>query len=173
MVHKTRLGPIAVFLTIVAMVITTLALLTVATSNADRVMAGRFANITQTRYELEADGERFIAAVAAGNAESMEGVTAGSSADAEDAAAGNEAAGAQDAEGNTEAAGNDAAGAQDAEGNTESAGNVYSYVAEKDGYRLEVEAGMPDDAGNVEIRKWKLSRIWKSSDPLEDIWQGF
>ena len=139
MVHKTRLGPIAVFLTIVAMVITTLALLTVATSNADRVMAGRFANITQTRYELEADGERFIAAVAAGNAESMEGVTAGSSTDPEGAAA----------------------------------GNVYSYVAEKDGYRLEVEAGMPDDAGDVEIRKWKLSRIWKSSDPLEDIWQGF
>ena len=142
MAHKTRLGPIAVFLTIVAMVITTLALLTVATSNADRVMAGRFANITQTRYELEADGEKFIAAVAAGNAEGMEGVTAGSLTDAEgpDAAAG---------------------------------GTVYSYVAEKDGYRLEVEAGMPDAAGNVEIRKWKLNRIWNSSDPIDDIWQGF
>ena len=67
MTHKTRLGPIAVFLTIVTMVVTTLALLTIATSNADRVMAGRFANITQTRYELEADGEKFLAAAASGN----------------------------------------------------------------------------------------------------------
>ena len=144
MVHKTRLGPIAVFLTIVAMVITTLALLTIATSNADRVMAGRFANITQTRYELEADGEKFIAAVASGNAEGMEGVTAGSTADADN---------------NADAA--------------SSGSGVYSYVAEKDGYRLEVEAGMSDAAGEVEIRKWKLSRIWNSSDPIDDIWQGF
>lgn len=134
MEHKTRLGPVAVFLTIVAMVITTLAILTVATSNADRVMAGRFANITQTRYELEADGERFIAAVAAGEAEGMEGVTAGG---------------------------------------TDEEGAAYSYAAEKDGYRLEVEAGTPDAAGNVEILKWKLSRIWNSSDPIDDIWQGF
>ena len=67
MTHKTRLGPVAVFLTIVTMVVTTLALLTIATSNADRVMAGRFANITQIRYELEADGERFLADASAGD----------------------------------------------------------------------------------------------------------
>ena len=136
MAHKTRLGPIAVFLTIVAMVITTLALLTVATSNADRVMAGRFANITQTRYELEAEGERFIASAAAGDAAGMEGVTDGSaSGEYPDAA--------------------------------------YSFTSEKDGYRLEVEASQPDAGGHVEILRWKISRIWNSSDPIEDIWQGF
>ena len=129
MEHNTRLGPVAVFLTIVAMVITTLALLTVATSNADRVMAGRFANITQTRYELEAEGEKFIASVAAGQAAGMEGAAASD--------------------------------------------DGYSFTAEKDGYRLEVEAAAPDAGGNVEIKKWKLSRIWNSSDPLNDIWQGF
>ena len=60
MSHKIRLGPIAVFLTVVAVVITTLAMLTVSTSNADLVLARRFADVTQLRYELEAEGERFI-----------------------------------------------------------------------------------------------------------------
>lgn len=58
--HKTRLGPIAIFLIVIAMVITTMGLLSLATSNADRMMAGRFASVTSTRYQLEADGERFI-----------------------------------------------------------------------------------------------------------------
>lgn len=127
--HKTRLGPVAIFLTIVAMVITTLAVLTVATSNADRVMAGRFASITQTRYALEAEGEKFIASVAAGQTEGLEGAAASD--------------------------------------------DGYTFTAEKDGYRLEIEAAAADAGGDVEIRKWKLSRIWNSSDPLDDIWQGF
>ncbi len=58
--HRTRLGPMAIFLAVVVMVITTMAILTIATSNADRTMARRFAAVTQTRYQLEADGERFI-----------------------------------------------------------------------------------------------------------------
>lgn len=58
--HRTRLGPLAIFLAVVVMVITTMAVLTIATSNADRTMARRFASVTQTRYQLEADGERFI-----------------------------------------------------------------------------------------------------------------
>ena len=62
--HRTRLGPIAIFLTVVVMVITTMAVLTIATSNADRTMAKRFASVTQTRYQLEADGERFISGAA-------------------------------------------------------------------------------------------------------------
>lgn len=139
--HKTRLGPVAIFLTIVAMVITTLAVLTVATSNADRVMAGRFASITQTRYELEAGGERFLAAAASGDITGIEGAQAGPIAEDE--------------------------GAQ-ADGNT-----AYSYVSEKDGYRLEVEITEPDAAGNFEITKWKVSRIWNSKDLISDIWQGF
>lgn len=64
--HKSRLGPLAIFLTVVAMVIITMALLTLATSNADMTMAGRFASVTQTRYKLEADGELFMSEAAAG-----------------------------------------------------------------------------------------------------------
>ena len=143
MEHKTRLGPVAIFLTIVAMVITTLALLTVATSNADRVMAGRFASITQTRYGLEADGEKFLAAVAAGDVSGIEGAAAGALADADEGTA-------------TGAA----------------AAGVYSFVEEKDGYRLEIEA-VSAAAGSVEINRWKLSRIWENEDPLENIWKGF
>lgn len=60
MSHKIRLGPIAVFLAVVAVVLTTLAILTTATTNADRVMAERFARVTEIRYELEAEGEKFL-----------------------------------------------------------------------------------------------------------------
>ena len=60
MTHKTRLGPVAIFLVIVVMVITTLAVLTVATSNADVTMAKRYADITKIRYGLEAQGEEFL-----------------------------------------------------------------------------------------------------------------
>lgn len=58
--HRIRLGPIAVFLVVIAVVLTTLAVLTVATSNADQVMAERFARVTQIRYELENEGEKYL-----------------------------------------------------------------------------------------------------------------
>ena len=70
--HRTRLGPLAIFLAVVVMVITTMAVLTIATSNADRTMAKRFASVTQTRYQLEADGERFISEAVNGQAGSLE-----------------------------------------------------------------------------------------------------
>ena len=58
--HKMRLGPIAIFLFVVAIILTTLATLTLATTNADKVMAERFAAVTSARYELEAEGQRFL-----------------------------------------------------------------------------------------------------------------
>lgn len=60
MSHKVRLGPIAIFLTIVAIVMATLAVLTTATTNADKVMAERFAEVTKNRYAMEAEAEKFI-----------------------------------------------------------------------------------------------------------------
>ena len=58
---KIRLGPVAVFLTVVSAVLATLAILTFSTARADEVLAKRFASVTQTRYALEADGNRFLA----------------------------------------------------------------------------------------------------------------
>ena len=60
MSHKIRLGPIAVFLTVIAVVLSTLAMLTAATSHADKVLAERFAYVTKIRYEIEAEGEQFV-----------------------------------------------------------------------------------------------------------------
>ena len=60
MSRKIRLGPIAVFLAVVAVVLATLAVLTTATTNADKVLAERFAGVTQSRYALEAEGEKFL-----------------------------------------------------------------------------------------------------------------
>ena len=60
MSHKIRLGPIAIFLVVVTIILTTLAVLTLATTGADRVMAERFAAVTAVRYELEAEGHQFL-----------------------------------------------------------------------------------------------------------------
>ena len=60
--HKIRLGPIAVFLTVIAAVVATLAMLTFATSRADAALADRFARVTAIRYSLEEDGNRFLQA---------------------------------------------------------------------------------------------------------------
>ena len=58
--HRVRLGPIAIFLMVVAIILTTLAILTISTTNADKVMAERFAAVTSVRYELEAEGQQFL-----------------------------------------------------------------------------------------------------------------
>ena len=60
MKHNIRLGPIAIFMTIVVIVLATLSVLTTATTNADKVMAERFAAVTSARYELEAAGQQFL-----------------------------------------------------------------------------------------------------------------
>ena len=62
--NKLRLGPVAVFLTVVAVILTTLATLTIATSRADVVLAERFAEMTQIRYSLEAQGNEFLSSLA-------------------------------------------------------------------------------------------------------------
>ena len=75
--HRIRLGPMAIFLCVMTMIIATIAVLTISTSGADLVMARRFASVTQTRYALEADGEEFLAAAEAGaDLSSMPGVSA-------------------------------------------------------------------------------------------------
>lgn len=60
MAHKLRLGPIAVFLTVVTIILTTLATLTIATSRADAVLAERFATMAAIRYSLEKEGNEFL-----------------------------------------------------------------------------------------------------------------
>ena len=63
MKHRIRLGPIAIFLAVIAAVVATLAMLTFATSRADMALAERFAAVTAIRYELDEEGNRFLQAV--------------------------------------------------------------------------------------------------------------
>ena len=58
--HRIRLGPVAIFLAVVAIVLTTLAVLIIATSHADKVMAERFAFVTSVRYDLEKEGNMLL-----------------------------------------------------------------------------------------------------------------
>ena len=55
-----RLGPLALLLTVVAICMTVLALLTFSTARADLAMAQKLAASTQERYELEAEGQTFL-----------------------------------------------------------------------------------------------------------------
>ena len=128
MMRKIRLGPLAIFLVIVTMVITTLAVLTVATSNADITMARRFADVTKIRYGLEAEAEEFLSNVEAGGAAGMDGVT--------------------------------------------KTDNGYEFTAENEGYRIEAAVSGPDADGGYKVTKWKLTKIWNASDPMQSIWPG-
>lgn len=72
--HNIRLGPAAIFLTVVSIVLVMLSLLTAATSIADSAMAARFASVTQTRYRLEAEGEAFLAEAAEADEDALSGI---------------------------------------------------------------------------------------------------
>ena len=63
-----RLGPLMILLLVISIALTTLALLTVTTSRADRALAERFAASVSARYGLERDGSAFAASAADGSA---------------------------------------------------------------------------------------------------------
>lgn len=107
--HKIRLGPIAVFLAVIAAVVATLAILTFATSRADAALAERFAAVTAIRYELDEEGGRFLQAV-------------------------EEAAEPGDADGMSSPEGKNLSGDISALD-----GSGWKYYTEKDGYALTVE----------------------------------
>lgn len=55
-----KLGPAALLLTVIAICMVVMAILALSTAGADQTMAGMFADSTQTRYELEAEGQSFL-----------------------------------------------------------------------------------------------------------------
>jgi len=54
-----RLGPLALLLTVISICLTTLAILTFSTSQADRRLAQKYADTVTARYELMNRGEDF------------------------------------------------------------------------------------------------------------------
>lgn len=61
-----RLGPLALLLTVISICLTVLAILTFTTAQADLTLAERYAQTVQTRYELESQGQAFLAAAGPG-----------------------------------------------------------------------------------------------------------
>ena len=59
-----RLGPIALLLTVVSICLSILAILAFTTARADVALAEKYAETVQTRYALEAQGQRFLATAA-------------------------------------------------------------------------------------------------------------
>ncbi len=55
-----KLGPLALLLTIISICMTTLGILAFATARADWSLAQKYADTVQTRYALEAEGQRFL-----------------------------------------------------------------------------------------------------------------
>ena len=128
---KIRLGPIAVFLAVIAIVFASLAMLTISTSRADSALAERFAKVTALKYELEAEGQKFLQA-------------------ADEFAAG--------------------AGKESLPEGAYETGDGLSYLAEKEGYTLEIDL-VKEDSG-YSVQRWQISKLWEEEDPFEDLWLG-
>ena len=150
--HRIRLGPIAVFLAVIAAVVATLAILTFATSRADVALAERFAAVTAIRYELDEEGNRFLQAVEEASGKTAEGP--------------GEEVPEQILEGELPPAGGVLTGET-----TALAGGGWKYYTEKDGYALTVEV-VPAEDDSWQITKWKINKLWEGDDPFEDLWLG-
>ena len=57
-----KLGPLALLFTVISICMTTLGILSFATARADWNLAQKYADTVQTRYALEAEGQRFLQA---------------------------------------------------------------------------------------------------------------
>ena len=152
MSHKIRLGPIAIFLTVIAAVLATLAMLTIATSRADAAMAERFAKVTSLRYELETDGNRFLQQLDST-------LKSGGPVELPDGAE-------QLDNGNVHY-------------NIEKEGYALDVEVavnpEEAGMNPEDDGANANSAASAayEVVGWKITKIWQGVDPFEDLWPGF
>ena len=55
-----KLGPLAVLFAVISICMTTLGILAFTTARADFSLAEEYADTVRTRYELEAEGQRFL-----------------------------------------------------------------------------------------------------------------
>lgn len=55
-----KLGPLALLLAVISICLTTLAILTFSTAQADQRLADRFADTVSARYQLDAKGQEFL-----------------------------------------------------------------------------------------------------------------
>lgn len=58
---KVRLGSISILLSVVILCVTVLAVLSLTSARADALMAERFGDQTKSYYELQAEGQAFLA----------------------------------------------------------------------------------------------------------------
>ncbi len=71
-----KLGPLALLLTVISICLTMLAVLSFTTARADMRLAEKYEETVTTRFELEAEGQAFIASlrggIAGGEAEALQ-----------------------------------------------------------------------------------------------------
>ena len=98
---KVRLGSISILLTVILLCVTVLAVLSLTTARADAVLANRYAAATTDYYELQNEGQAFLAEVRNLNTSIQEAGIQGESAQQvlEDAIANLESLGAEAEEG--------------------------------------------------------------------------
>ena len=66
---KIKLGPLAIFLAIITIILVMLARLNHVTATADVALAERYAEVTKIKYELEEKGSRFLEELDTGGGE--------------------------------------------------------------------------------------------------------
>lgn len=55
-----RMGPLMLLLAVISICVSTLAILAIATANADLRIAGQYADMVKIRYALETEGQAFL-----------------------------------------------------------------------------------------------------------------
>ncbi len=60
-----KLGPLALLLAVISICLTTLAILTFTTAQADQRLSDRFADTVSARYQLDAKGQEFLSELSA------------------------------------------------------------------------------------------------------------
>lgn len=150
-----RLGPLALLLTVVAICMTVLALLTFSTARADLAMAERFGESTRLRYELEAQGQAFLGEAAE---EVMDAAVkeyllpAGSKIGPGELARYGEP--------------------EILKGLKKDGDGCYWKSLEKDGLTLEIGLEWDGVTGELAVVCWQFSTQWQAPEEIGGLWLG-
>lgn len=151
-----RLGPLALLLTVVAICMAVLGLLTFSTARADLAMAQKLAGSVRERYALEAEGQAFLHGLAAEVSETAPRLESllpeGSGKDPKDLPRYGEPDVLRELE-------------KDGDG-------VYWKELEQEGLSLRIGLKWDGKTNDLQVVCWQFSREWQAPEGIPGLWAG-
>lgn len=159
---SVRIGPISLFTLVITLCLAVLAVLSVATANAQWSLASRQASFTQDDYRNERAGQELLARIDAVLANARSGQAGSRSAD--EAAKAVSAVLAQLCQEAAERAGGDTAVTASLDGAV-----VTAHVQAPSKRCLDIEIELADGP-TARVTSWKATTLW--TEPEETLWTG-